>query len=638
MINFNQNNLDKSTSPYLQQHKDNPIHWQEWSTEVLAHAKKNHKIILASIGYATCHWCHVMAQEAFSNKEIAQFLNQHFVCIKIDREQRPDIDHYFMNFCQKTQGGGGWPLNVFLAADQKPFLAVTYVPPTPRYGLPGFLDLLQHVKQSYNQHADHVPAYPNHTHQQEKQDDITEQDLITEIKAHFGGAGFTPGPQFPPHNTLLFFLSWYEQHKENNNTDIKDILEKILEAMAKGGLHDHLQGGFYRYCVDESWTIPHFEKMLYDQAMHLWVYSLAYKILKKQAYKTIAEKIITCLEDSYKDSYASNLYYAAHDADTDHHEGSTYVWDAAELQQHLTKDDVTEEEYRQFQQVYILDALGQNVEGKTHLIKRTNAFLPDIEKKLLQLRKKRKQPFTDKKYVTSWNALAGIGLLMAYRHCDIDVAKVKAKLLFSNILAQHYREGIVHHSSYNGKLQPGEFLEDYATVLLLATYLYEETDEDSEDKELKDLIAALYAQLQKFHNRQRTKSGQWIESKNNDFMEIPAQTYDHPTPSSASLASMAKRRAEIILEKGIPGKEYETADAGEEYKQPLQHDFYNLIIFMKHWHIIHTPQKIKWKQLPANSIQIYCSNHSGKIQDCYQHKCVEYRDEKQLITELFRVI
>ena len=369
--------------------------------------------------------------------------------------------------------------------------------------------------------------------------------------------------------------------------------------MAKGGLHDHLQGGFYRYCIDESWTIPHFEKMLYDQAMHLWVYSLAYKILKKPAYKTIIEKIIACLEDSYAD----NLYYAAHDADTDHHEGSTYVWDIAELQQHLS-----EEEHQQFQRDYRLE---QNFEGKIHLVKHANTFLPGIEKKLLRLRKKRKQPFTDKKYITSWNALIGIGLLMAYRHCNNSMAKVKAKLLFSNILTQHYRKGILHHSSYEGKLQPCEFLEDYATVLLFATYLYEETGE------YKDLIATLYAQLQKFHN------GQWIEGKNADFMEIPAQTYDHPTPSSASLAAMAKLRAGIIL-----GKEY--AAAG--YKQPLQHDFYNLMILMNHWHIIHIPHKIEWRHLGANSMQVYGS----KIQDCYQYKCVEYKDVTQLLTGLFK--
>jgi uncharacterized protein YyaL (SSP411 family) len=191
------------------------------------------------------------------------------------------------------------------------------------------------------------------------------------------------------------------------------------------------------------------------------------------------------------------------------------------------------------------------------------------------------------------------------------MAKVKAKLLFNNILTHHYREGIVHHSSYDGKRQPGEFLEDYAALLLLATYLYEDTGEH------KDLIATLYAQLQKFHQ------GQWIESKTSDFREIPAQRYDHPTPSSASLAAIAKLRAEIIL-----GKEYTRA----EYKQPLQYDFYNLMVFMSkgQGHIIHVPHKIEWKHLPANSMQI----SGNTIQDCYQQKCVEYKDITQLLAGL----
>ncbi|MDP3640273.1 MAG: DUF255 domain-containing protein [Nanoarchaeota archaeon] len=588
MINFNKNNLDQATSPYVQQHKDNPVYWQEWSPEVLEYAKKNNKIILVSVGYATCHWCHVMAQEAFSNSEIANYLNKHFVSIKVDKEQRPDIDNYYMNFCQETQGQGGWPLNVFLTAELKPFLAVTYVPVTARYGLPGFLDLLRHIQRSYEQQSAKIPMYYPQIHSPEH---IEEPELIEVIKKNFTGTGFGAGPQFPPHNTLLFLLSYYEKNKDS---DSKKILETLLERMAMQGLHDHLQGGFYRYCIDNSWTIPHFEKMLYDQAMLLWVYSLAYKTLQKPFYKTIVEKILTCLEDTYAD----HLYYAAHDADTDHQEGSTYLWDVTELQQNLS-----EEEYHRFQQVYKLE---KNFEGKIHLIKCTNTFLPQIEQKLLRLRKKRKQPFTDKKYITSWNALLGIGLIMASRHCNNSMAKCKAELLFKNILRNHYPQGILHHSSHDGKLQPGEFLEDYATVLLFATYLYEDTGEH------KDLIAMLYTQLQKFYQ------GQWIESKNTDFMEISAQTYDHPTPSSASLAAMAKLRAEIIL-----GKEYVVAG----YKQPVQHDFYNLMVFMKHWHIIHLPHTIEWKHLGANSMQIY----DPKIQDCYQQKCVEFKDVTQLL-------
>ena len=592
-MNFNKNNLDQATSPYLQQHKSNPIYWQEWSTEVLEHAKKNNKLILVSVGYATCHWCHVMAAEAFSNQDVADYLNTHFVSIKVDREQRPDIDNYMMQFIQETQGQGGWPLNVFLTPDLKPMVAVTYVPLHTRYGLPGFLDLVQHLKKAYEHHGTEILSYTPQIHLDEH---IQEQELMQVIKHNFTGNGFGAGPQFPPHNILLFLLSYYEKTKE---VEIKKIIESILEVMAQGGLHDHLQGGFYRYCVDSSWTIPHFEKMLYDQAMLLWVYSVAYKVLKKPLYKTIAEKIITCLEDTFADT----LYYAGHDADTDHHEGSTYVWDTEELQKSLSPT-----EYQQFKDIYLLE---QNFEGKIHLIKQKNIFLPEIEQRLLQIRKKRKQPFTDKKYITSWNALLGIGFIMAYRYLRDEMSKTKATLLFKAIVQKHYSKGIWHHSSYGGKLQTGEFLEDYAAMLLFATYVYEETGE------YKELIETWYKKLQEF------KSEHWIESKTTDFISVPAQTYDHPTPSSVSITEMAILRTSIILQ-----QEYTLT----QYKQPLQCDFYNLKAFIQNgnWHIIHVPHKIEWKHLPANCMQI----KDTRIQDCYVQKCVEFKDIMHLFASL----
>ncbi len=310
--NFKRNNLDKATSPYLLQHKDNPIHWQEWSKDVLEYARKKNKLLFVSVGYATCHWCHVMAQEAFSNKEIAGVLNEHFVSIKVDREQRPDIDHYLMAFMQETHGQGGWPLNVFLTPDVQPFFAATYMPAESRYGLSRFLDVLHNVQEMYSSQKGDIQKYLPPISQEEHHE---EGQIIQSIKDHFMNNTF--GAQFPPYNTLLFLLSYYEQKKD---TEIKEIIEKILDVIATRGLHDHLQGGFYRYCVDAAWMIPHFEKMLYDQAMMLWVYSVAYKILRKPEYKTVVEKIRECLEETYADG----LYYAAHDADTDHNEGDTY--------------------------------------------------------------------------------------------------------------------------------------------------------------------------------------------------------------------------------------------------------------------------------------------------------------------------
>jgi len=589
MINVKINNLKKSTSPYLQQHHDNPINWQEWSQEVLNYAKDHNKIILVSVGYATCHWCHVMAREAFSDKEIAEFLNEHFVCIKVDKEQRPDIDRFMMAFIQETQGHGGWPLNVFLTPEIKPLLAVTYVPVESKHGLPKFIDVISGVKEFFDQKKNQVQKFiPSDSHEET----IEEMEIIQSIKHNH----LHPGPQFPPHNTLLFLLSYYEK---NQDEDLKEIIENLLDVIAKRGLHDHLQGGFYRYCVDEEWTIPHFEKMLYDQSMLLWVYSVAYKILKKPLYHTIIEKIVICLDETF----FNHLYFSAHDADTNHHEGITYVWDKEELEQNLT-----ESEYKQFQELYLIE---KNFEGKIHLIKKNNHFIPKIEEKLLHIRKLREQPFTDQKFVTSWNALIGISFIQAYRSSRNEEYKFKAISLFKNLLEKHYENGILHHSSHKGQLQLGEFLEDYAAMLLFTTYIYEETGE------YKEIVKKFNKKLHGF------KQEGWIESKTSDFLQIQASTFDHPSPSSSSLAEMAQLRASIILE-----EEYDPT----EYKSPFHHDFFNLMVFIKNgnWHIIHSPENIDWNLLPANCIQI----RSDKTQDCYNLKCHEFKDIKELLESL----
>ncbi len=596
MVDFNRNNLDKSSSPYLQQHKDNPINWQEWSKEVLDYAKKNKKIILVSVGYSTCHWCHVMAAEAFSNKEIANYLNKYFVSIKVDREQRPDIDNYMMSFLVDTQGHGGWPLNVFLTSDKIPILAVTYVSVIPKYGMMSFIDLLHFVKNELDKNrAPNFMYIPKSRYKES----VEENDLIKLMQDNFdsdyGGFGF--GMKFPPHNTLLFLISYYEKTK---NKTAKEIIETTLVKIATGGLHDHLQGGFYRYCTDRQWEIPHFEKMLYDQAMLLWVYSAAYKVFKNENYKIIAEKIIKCLQETFEED---GLFYSAHDADTEHEEGMTYTWTEKELKEHLGKD------FNEFSETY---ALIENFEGKIHLVKKKNTLLPELEAKLLRIRKNRRQPFVDRKIVASWNALTGIGLLMAYRYLGNEAAKLKSRKLFQRLLEKHYVGGRLFHSSLGASVQKKEFIEDYASLLLFATFLYQE------DFNGREIIEELHGGLMKFN-----KNG-WIESSADDFQEIKAQTSDHPTPSSNSLAEFSRFMAELILGKA----EYTQI----EYDSPLEHDFFNLLVFIKNgnWHELHIPKKIEWDELPLNSIKLF----SEKIQDCYNQKCTEYKSIKELISKV----
>ncbi|MBI4175607.1 MAG: thioredoxin domain-containing protein, partial [Candidatus Aenigmarchaeota archaeon] len=288
-------------------------------------------------------------------------------------------------------------------------------------------------------------------------------------------------------------------------------------------------------------------KMLYDQAMHLWVYSWAHKVLGKPEYKAVAEKIIKCLEETFE---TDGLFCSAHDADTAHKEGETYLWPFDEVRKALDKDELKE-----FLNVYEVTENG-NFEGKNHLLKKENTFLPEMENKLLEIRKKREQPFVDRKIVTSWNALAGIGLLMAYRHAGIGRAKGKAEAVLDSLLKSHYAGGRLFRSSLEGALQRNEFLEDCAAVLLLAAYLFEETGKR------KELVEELYRRMEEFHT-----GGRWLEGMNEDFMQVPAQAFDHPIPSCMALAEMAELKACMLLGKGHKAL---------NYRRPLAGDFHNL--------------------------------------------------------------
>lgn len=593
MTDFNKNNLAKSLSPYLQQHKDNPIHWQEWSHEVVDYAKKNNKLIFISVGYSACHWCHVMAQEAFSDNEVAKYLNENFISVKIDREQRPDIDQFLMYFLTKTQGVGGWPLNAFLTYDLRPVFALTYIPLAPKHGMPSFMHVLVEVHEAYKNFNGKFSEF---SFSQDIDEGYEEDALLENIMSQFDefAGGFGVEPKFPPYNTLLFLLSFYEKTR---NEKIKNIIEKTLYFISTRGLHDHFQGGFFRYCVDASWSVPHFEKMLYDQAMLLWVYSAAYKVFHKEEYKVVADKIIKCLEETFEHD---NLFFSSLDADTDHEEGKTYLWTLDELKNNLTKG-----EFDKFSEIY---EVNENFEGKIHLIKKNDKFLPEIEEKLLKIRKTRNQPFIDRKIITSWNSLVCISLMMNYRYIGNENSKNKAIEVFEKLSKDHYVNGKLFHSSLNKQVQKYGFLEDYAAFLLLVTYIYEETGN------YRNLLDELIIKISKF------KKNEWIENINTDFVEIPAQSYDHPIPSSVSMAEFAVLRTDILLNKVyLP----------ESYKSPLNYDFYNLMVFVKNgnYHIIYFNELISWYSLPLNSIQV----KSSKIQDCYNKMCVEFKNVKELL-------
>ena len=414
MIDFGRNNLDMASSPYLRQHADNPVHWQEWSEKALVHARTAGRLVLVSIGYATCHWCHVMAAEAFSDRDTADFINQHYVAVKVDREQRPDIDGLFMDFVTRTTGSGGWPLNVVLSPEGNPFFGGTYFPRRSQSGLPSFLEVLRRVKSWHDENGDRVVAYTL-AHDDSPGTTVRDDAIALGLMGGFDekDGGFGRGMKFPPHATLLLLLHFGQA---TGSEAARDMVRITLDAMMNRGLHDHLQGGFFRYCVDRRWQIPHFEKMLYDQAMHLWVYSLAVGVFGCDRYRRVVHKIIRCLKETF--ATGDGLFVTAHDADTDHLEGATYLWTPGEIRAVLG-----ETAFKRFSATYTLSEEG-NFEGRNHLIKRpgrrtgasphrVDAGIEESENRLLEVRRKRSQPFVDGKIISGWNALAGIGLVMA---------------------------------------------------------------------------------------------------------------------------------------------------------------------------------------------------------------------------------
>ena len=618
---FQRNNLERSPSPYLRQHAGNPVHWQEWNEQTLEYASKTDRVILASVGYSTCHWCHVMAAEAFSDDDVALYLNQNFVCVKIDREQRPDIDRYLMGYLTATTGQGGWPLNAFLAPSghgtvPRPFFAMTYASVTPRYGMPAFVDILRQIFEFYEAHREQIVPFDYGTMSSPEPDvhdgpDSRTEVAVGELLSAYGSrfdrefAGFGSGQKFPPHSTLLFltYLCATSLPSAPERSEAAEMAASTLDVMMRRGLHDHLQGGFFRYCVDRNWTIPHFEKMLYDQAMLLWVYSAASARFHNPEYAQTARSIIRCLRETFS---SGPLFISAHDADTNHKEGATYVWSIDELESLLSAD-----EFRHLSAGFELGIRG-NFEGRNHLVRGTSAgdresFEP-VRQKLIAARRLRPQPARDTKIVTSWNALAGVAFVAAHRYLHApsgsgeaghDACLRQAQDIRDALLETHFREGRLHHSSIDGQVQPEHFLEDYAAMLLLLTTIHQLTGESLE-------------QIRYFKSRVESyrRDGHFLESENEDFVAVRAEHYDHPTPSSSALAARALLEAAIILHEPYMPRGFGAAH---------ENDFANLTALLQNgeFYVVETPRPIDETGAPINLFQF----PGTPLTTCYHGAC-----------------
>lgn len=465
------NRLARSTSPYLLQHRDNPVDWWEWSPEALADAKRTGKPVLLSIGYAACHWCHVMAHESFENEHIATLMNDNFVNIKVDREERPDIDAVYMEAVQAMTGHGGWPLTAFLTPDGEPFFCGTYFPPTPRSGMPSFPQVLASVAQAWRERRGEVEEAGRQVVSQlsartfgDAGMPLTEQlldDAVTSLEGDFDRdrGGFGGAPKFPPSMVLEFLL---RAHARSGRAAALDMVVRTCDAMARGGMYDQLGGGFARYSVDALWVVPHFEKMLYDNALLLRLYGSLWRAtgspLAERVVRETAEFLLRDLRTP-EGGFASAL-----DADSEGEEGKYYVWTPAQLIEALGNEDG-----RWAADVFAVGPLGTFEHGTSVLQLLADpedaARLADVRERLRTAREQRVPPATDDKVVAAWNGLAIAGLA----ECGALFGQphwISAASEAANLLAQLHVDGNrLRRTSRAG--QPGAnagVLEDYADV------------------------------------------------------------------------------------------------------------------------------------------------------------------------------
>ncbi len=493
------NRLINETSPYLLLHAHNPVDWYPWGDEAISRAKKENKPIFLSVGYSTCYWCHVMERKVFSHTEIAKQMNENFINIKIDREERPDLDEIYMTATQLLIQHGGWPNSVFLTPDLKPFYAGTYFPPTDQPNRPGFPTILEAVNDAWRTREDEVIESANKITQFievatskgfttliEKPIDLSLiTDAVEFLKSNYDKAygGFSTAPKFPSPSNLEFLLREYERRSklDKSSKDDNSLLQMVthtLDRMAYGGIYDQIGGGFHRYSVDAKWLVPHFEKMLYDNALLAKLYLQAYHITKKPLYRRIAKEIFTFIEREM--THSDGGFYSAIDAETDAVEGKYYVWTEDEIKGLLDKKDV-----KQFNTIYGVEK-GTNFEGKNVL------YVPENDKseeaiqslsssieKLLNARYERERPLLDTKILVSWNGLMIDALAYGYQVLEEEqyyTAASKAAQFILDTLTKP--DGELWHLSTSNVARFDGFLDDYAFFIQGLLTLHEASGEE----------------------------------------------------------------------------------------------------------------------------------------------------------------
>ena len=546
------NQLIHETSPYLLQHANNPVEWYPWGDEAFEKARRENKPVLLSIGYSACHWCHVMAHESFENEEIARLMNDNFVNIKVDREERPDLDQIYMNAVQMMTHHGGWPMTVFLTPEGVPFYGGTYFPPQDRYNMPGFPKVIIGVAEAYRDRQDDIretgTSLVNELRRLSETsglDQPVEKELLDaayvgiirnydSINGGFGGA-----PKFPPAMTLEFLLRTYAR---TGNSDALGIVSHTCQKMSDGGIYDQLGGGFHRYSTDSKWLVPHFEKMLYDNALLSRLYLHYFQVSQSESARETVEGILDYVLREMTD--AAGGFYSTQDADSEGHEGKFFVWDIAEIRNALGERDAA-----LFNSYYNITDAG-NFEGK-NIPNVTRTFaevaeehgisvaelresLQESKRKLFELREGRIKPDRDEKVLTAWNGLmmasfAEAGVILD-RPDYTDAARRNAEFVLTNLrkdgaLLRTWKDGV---SKFNG------YLEDYAFLIEGLVTLYETT---GEFRWLTKALALSVVMIEEFWDEEA--GGFFFTGKSHENLIVRSKDFfDNATPSGNSVAAL----------------------------------------------------------------------------------------------------
>ena len=556
-----ENRLAHEASPYLQQHAENPVDWYPWGDEAFAEARRDDKPILLSVGYAACHWCHVMAHESFEDPDTAAVMNEHFVNVKVDREERPDVDSIYMGAVVALTGQGGWPMTVMLTPDGAPFFGGTYFPPTPRYGMPSFRQVLEsvvnawktrraEVTHSAEQITDQLNRMALAGAEQAAVDDKALETAKSNIQRQFDSTrgGFGQAPKFPQAMTIEFLLRYYLEY---DDAAALLMAERTLEAMARGGMYDQLGGGFARYSTDNKWLVPHFEKMLYDNALLSMVYLHAWRVTERPMYRRIVEETLDWVMVEMRHELGG--FYSSLDADSEGIEGKFYVWDAAEIEQSLGDNaplfmryfGVTDPGNWEGSNILFVASELDSLAAEFDLAEeQVRATIGQGRNELYAIRAQRPWPGLDTKVLTAWNGLMLASFAEAGRDLGrddyLETARANAVFLQEHLrhedgrLQRSWKEG--HGARFNA------YLEDYAYLAQGLLALYQSTFDARWYDWAQELIDMILTHFVDDRN-----GGFYDTSQDHEALILrPKDVQDNATPSGGAAAANAMLQISLL--------------------------------------------------------------------------------------------